>query len=461
MRICLLGGYISLSAFVRDKSFYKSLLTISVPIALQNLISFGLSMMDTVMLGSLGEDQISASSIANQPYYIFTVFLFGLASGASVLTAQYWGKDDTGAISRILAIAMKTAVICSMVFGILVLVFPRQVMSLFTFDENVIALGAQFLRIIGFSYIFSAISSTYLYVLRSTENVKIPLLINLTSFIINILLNWVFIFGKFGFPAMGICGSATATFCARFIELLLALIYAFHFDKTLSFKISYFIKSDKLLLRDFIRYSTPVVINETVWAIGVSMQSVITGHISSEVVAANSIAVVIQRLSMVVAMGIANFSAIAVGKQIGAGNEKKARAYAKTMLNLSVIIGIFALIFILLIRKPFLSLYNVNNLTLQYAYQIMTIYAFSTFFCCFNYTSIIGVLRGGGDTRFAMAADLLTLWLIALPLGALAGLVLKLPIPAVFALLVIDEPTKVVVECLRLKSGKWLRNVTR
>ena len=340
-----------MSAFVRDKDFYKQLVTISVPIALQNLISFGLSMMDTVMLGSLGEKQISASAIANQPYFIFTVFLFGLASGASVLTAQYWGKGDTAAISRVLALAMKAAVICSMIFGFTVLVFPEWVMSLYTPDSEVIALGAQFLRIIGFSYILSGISTTYLYILRSVENVKLPLIINFTSFVINTVLNWIFIFGKFGFPAMGIRGSATATLCARAVELALALIYAFHFDKKLSFSIGNFFNVDRELFRDFLHYSAPVVANETLWAVGASMQSVVVGHISSEAVAANSIAGVVQRLAMVAIIGVANFTAIAVGKQIGAGNAEKARGYASTMLKLSVIIGACSSALILLLRS--------------------------------------------------------------------------------------------------------------
>jgi putative MATE family efflux protein len=450
-----------MTAFVRDKDFYKQLITISVPIALQNLISFGLSMMDTVMLGSLGERQISASSIANQPYFIFTVFLFGLASGASVLTAQYWGKGDTSAISRVLTLALKAAVICSMLFGILVLLFPGLIMSFYTPDPAVIALGIQFLRIIGFSYILSGISTTFLYILRTVENVKFPLTINFTSFAINVVLNWVLIFGKFGIPAMGIRGSATATLCARAVELVLALIYVFRYDKKLSFRVSDLFKTDRLLLNDFIHYSAPVVINETVWAIGSSFQSVIVGHISSDAVAANSIAGVVQRLAMVAIMGVANFTAIAVGKQIGLGNAKKANDYASTMLRISLALGVCASVMILLLRKPFLSLYNVSDITDRYAFEIMTVYALSTFFISFNYTNIIGVLRGGGDTKFAMTVDILTLWLIALPCGAVAGLIFKWPIPVVFLFLTADEPVKVLIGLPRFKSGKWLRNVTR
>lgn len=446
---------------VRDKEFYKMLLTITIPIALQNLIGFGLNMVDTIMLGSLGENQISASSIANQPYFIFTVFMFGLASGASVLTAQYWGKGDTSAISRIMTLAIRASVICSIVFAFVVLVFSEGVIGLYTNDKDVIVLGAQFLRIIGFSYIISAISTTYLYILRSIENVKIPLLINAISFVVNVALNWVLIFGKLGFPAMGIRGSATATLMARVTELILTLIYAAFFDKRLRIKLSDFLVVDKLLLKDFLHYSLPVVINETLWALGQSMQSVVIGHISSEAVAANSIAGVVQRLATILIMGVANFTAIAVGKQIGAGNTKTAEKYASTLLILSVLLGILSSAAILLIREPFLSIYNVSGVTRNYALQIMGVYAFTTFFSCFNSTNIVGVLRGGGDTRFAMFTDLLALWLVALPLGGIAGLILKLPLPLVFFLLTIDEPVKVLIGLPRFMSKKWAKNVTR
>ncbi|HEX2937640.1 MAG TPA: MATE family efflux transporter [Ruminiclostridium sp.] len=446
---------------VQEKQFYKQLITITVPIALQNLISFGLNMVDTIMLGSLGEAQISASSIANQPYFIFTVFMFGLASGASVLTAQYWGKGDTSAISRILTIAIKASVLCSLFFGIAVLIFSDNVIGIYTKDREVIVLGSQFLHIIGFSYILSAISTTYLYILRSVENVRIPLLINFISFTVNVVLNWILIFGKFGFPAMGIKGSAAATLTARATELIFTLIFAFKFDKRLRVKVTDFLKMDKMLLRDFLHYSLPVVVNETLWALGISMQSVVIGHISSEAVAANSIAGVIQRLSTVLIFGLANFAAIAVGKQIGAGNVQKAKKYASTLLVLSVVLGIVSSAFILLVRVPFLSIYNVSGVTKRYALEIMAVYAFSTLFMCFNSTNIIGVLRGGGDTRFAMYTDLMTLWLISLPLGFAAGLIFKFPLPIVFLMLTIDEPFKLLVGLPRFKSDKWIKNVTR
>jgi putative MATE family efflux protein len=450
-----------MQAHISDKGFYKSLALLTIPIALQNLIGLGMNLMDTVMLGSLGEKQISASSLANQPYFIFTLFMFGLCSGACVLTAQYWGKSDTETISKIMALAIKASVLCSIVFSAVVLIFPEFVISLYTSDKDVIRLGAQFLRIIGFSYLISAVSTTYLYVLRSVENVRLPLLINFTSFVVNTILNWILIYGKFGAPAMGIKGSATATLCARILELAMALTYAFAFDKTLKIRLRYILKTDMHLLRDFLRYSAPVVANETMWGIGISMQSVVIGHMGSQEVAANSIAGVVQRLGMVVIFGMANAAAVIVGKQIGAGNQQKAKKYARKMLVLSVIMGIVSAAFVLLIKDFMVGFYNVDETTKNYARQIIEVYAGIIMFQAFNTVNIVGILRGGGDTRFAMIADITTLWVFALPFGALAGLYFKWPLPLVFFLLTSDEAVKFLIGIWRFRTGNWLRNVTR
>ena len=450
-----------MTTFVRDRDFYKTLVVLAIPITLQNLIGLGVNLMDTVMLGSLGDDNISASALANQPYFVFTLFMFGLCSGACVLTAQYWGKGDTDAIRRILTLAVRASVICSLFFSAAVLLFPDSVMSLYTEDADVIRLGSQFLRIIGFSYIVSAISTTYLYVLRSVENVRLPLLINLTSFVLNTILNWILIYGKFGLPAMGIRGSATGTLCARIVELILAMIYAHAFDRRLRFRLPCIFYGRTGFLRDFLRYSLPVVVNETLWGTGVTMQSVVIGHIGSMEVAANSIAGVVQRLGSVAVFGVANAAAVIIGKQIGAGDERKASHYARMLLMVSLILGFCSAGFVFAIRGPAVAFYGVSAATKEYARQIIGVYAVIMMFMAFNSVNIVGVLRGGGDTRFAMAIDVGCMWLVALPLGAAAGLIWHLPLPVVFFLLSTDEPVKFLIGLARFRTGRWLRNVTR
>jgi putative MATE family efflux protein len=448
-------------SIIREKAFYKQLALISIPIALQNLIGFGVNMMDTVMLGSLGEKQISASAIANQPFFIMSIMIFGLASGASVLTAQYWGKGDMATIRKIIGIAIKASLLCSVVFSVFVIIFPESVMSIYTNDKQVILLGSQFLRIIGFSYILSGISMTFLFIIRSVEHVMFPLVISIIIFVVNTILNWLLIYGEFGFPKLGIRGSATATLISRIVEFLLVLNFAFNIDKKIKLKLIDVFSFDKQLFKDFLHYSLPVVLNETLWSVGITMQTVIIGHISSQAVAANSISSIVQRLAYVYIFGLANAAAVMVGKQIGAGNEQKARDTAFTLLIVSVFAGIIASIFMFLIRDPALMLFNISDSTKELTKQIMLVFSFVVFFAAFNSTNIVGVLRGGGDTKFALVIDVSCLWIIALPLGAIFGLIFKIPIVFVFALLFIDEPIKFLLGILRFKSGLWLRNVTR
>lgn len=461
MSFDLRTDYMKKLKFNIDKLFYKMLLSLTLPIALQNLIGLGMNLTDTIMLGSLGDNQISASSLASQPFFIFTLFMFGLCSGACVLTAQYWGKNDTDTISKIMMLGMKASFSCAVVFSAVVIIFPEFVISLYTADQEVISMGAEYLRIIGFSYAISAISTTYLYVLRSVENVRIPLLINFTSFLVNVALNWVLIYGNLGFAAMGISGAATATLCARVVELIMVLIYASVFDKTLKLSLHHFLHTDMTLLKDFLRYSLPVVANETLWGLGISLQSVVIGHLGSEQVAAGSIAGIVQRLGMVVIFGMANAAAVIIGKQIGAGNVEQARRYSRKILLLSIGLGAVAAAFVFGMQWLMIDFYNVNALTKQYAHQMVMVYSVVILFQAFNTVNIVGVLRGGGDTRFAMVIDIATLWFVALPLGALAGLVFGLPLWIVFLLLLSDELAKFGFGIWRFRSGKWLTNVTR
>lgn len=451
----------ALLTLVSDKGFYKTLAKLTLPIALQNLIGLGMNLSDTIMLGSLGEKQISASALANQPFFIFTLFIFGLCSGACVLSSQYWGKSDTETINKIMALAIKVSAFCSICFSFAVLVFPAFIMSLYTPDKEVITYGAQYLRIIGFSYMIFSVSTTYLYILRSVEKVRLPLLISLTSFVLNVILNWILIYGKFGAPAMGIRGSATATVCARVLELTMVLAYAFILNKTIQLRLRYFLKTDVQLLRDFLRYSWPVVASETLFSVGISLQAVIIGHMGSQVVAANSIAGVVRGLGMVTVMGMANASAILVGKQIGEGNQDKVRESAKTILLLSMVLGIVAALLLLGVKNVMVDFYGVDVMTKTYARQIIVVYAAMLMFQSFNTVNIIGILRGGGDTRFAMVLDVFTLWVFVLPVGALAGLYFKVPIPLVFLLLTCDQVVKFIAGIWRFRTGKWLHHVTR
>ncbi|MEG0571154.1 MAG: MATE family efflux transporter, partial [Oscillospiraceae bacterium] len=258
----------SKAKLVRDKEFYKLLFMIAIPIAMQNFISFLIQMLDTIMLGQLGDVAISASSLANQPFFIFTMVTFGIGGGASVLTAQYWGKGEIQPIRTIITIVLRISMLIGVLFAITIIAFPETIMKIYTTDVDVIKNGVDYLRIIGYSYFFYAISNTFYTVMRSVECVKIAVISNIFSLCCNATLNYIFIFGKLGFEAMGVKGAALATLITRILECGIAVIYALAFDKKVKLRIRHFFKFDKLLFSDVLKYSTPVVANEVMWSLG-------------------------------------------------------------------------------------------------------------------------------------------------------------------------------------------------
>lgn len=451
---------------IRERRFYRRILTIAIPIALQNLITLITSMMDTVMLGRADDTGVllSASSLANQPFFILTITTFGLAGAASVLTAQYWGKGDTKAIRAIFSLAIKAAAIVSFLMGTVVLLFPETIMGLFSNDAPVIAKGVDYLRIIGFAYYTFGISNTIICTLRGIEVVRISVIVNLASLFTNVFLNWVLIFGNLGAPALGIRGAAIATLCARLLEFVITIVYLFFIDKRLQFRLRDLLHFHKTLASDLLRCGTPVVINELAWSLGITVQAAILGHIRYAVgdpVAANSIAGIVQQLSTVFIFGIANAAAVMVGMTIGEGKQELAKKQAHTFKYLSFLIGVLACGLILLLKDPFINFYHIPEATKELARQLMVVIAFVTIFVSSSSVLIVGVLRGAGDTTFCLASEMVCLWLIATPLAFVLAHVLHAPVPLVLIGMKMDEPCKTTACLIRMRGDKWLRSLTR
>lgn len=450
---------------VKNKSFYKSILTITLPVALQNLISLATSMMDSLMLGRADDTGLflSASSLANQPFFVLSLIAFGLGSASMVLNAQYWGKRDTESIRRVIAVMIKVAMVLSGFMGFVVLIFPEFVMRLYSNNADVISAGAKYLRIIGTSYFTFGFSSTMLCAIRAVELVKISAVVNLSTFFLNTFLNWVLIFGNFGAPAMGIEGAALATLIARIMELIITVVYVFKIDKRLCFKIRDLLSFDKILAKDFFKYGTPVFLNELIWSLGITVQAAILGHITysqGDPVAANSIAGMVQQLSNVVILGIANAAAVILGKSIGEGEIERAKIESNSFKMLSVLTGIISGVLIILIRKHVVSFYTVPEETKLLAEQLMVVIALITVILSFSTMSIVGILRAGGDTKFCLLIELCTMWGAAIPL-ALLGSKLGLAVPIVLFLMKTDEIIKTVLEIIRMRNDKWIRVLTR
>jgi putative MATE family efflux protein len=443
------------------KAFYGSVFALVIPLALQNLINVGVTATDVMMLGAVGEKVLSGASLAGQVQYIMVLFLFGLTSGATVLTAQYWGKGDKKAIEKILALGLKTAVTVTALFMLAALIFPTYLMKIFTSDPEVIVEGVSYLRIVAFSYVIMGITQTYLNVMRSVERVLVATVVYLVSLLCNIVFNALFIFGLGGFPAMGIQGAALATCIARVMELLLVFVYARVWNKDIKFRFPYFLKVDPLLRTDFLKYALPVVINEVMWGAGVAANTAVLGHMGSAAVAANSVAQVARQLATVVAFGISTATAIQLGKTIGEKKFEHAKAYANQFLLLSIGMGLIGGMLILWVRPlitSFMSLTDQAETYLGFMFFVMSYFVVAQ---AFNTTMLVGVFRSGGDTRFGLILDVLSMWGGSILMGWFAAFVLKCSVPVVYVLLMSDELIKLPITWIRFKSYKWLKDVTR
>ncbi len=443
------------------RSFYKSVFSLVLPMALQNLINVAVTSADVLMLGSVGETVLSASSLAGQVQFIMTLIFFGLTSGAAVLTAQYWGKGDTKTIEKVIGIAMRFSILVSVIFTAVVLFFPAQVMSIFTAEQPVIDEGVKYLQIVAVSYIFSSVTIVYLNIMRSVERVVVSTIVFLCSLICNVLINSLLIFGLFGLPKLGIQGAAIGTVIARALELVITLCYSRGKGNPVRLHFKNLFVHNKLLFRDFLKFSIPVTLNELMWGLGVSMNSVIIGHMGSSVVAANSVAQVTRQLATVVAFGIANATAIMIGKAIGANFYEEAELYAKRFVKLTLIFGGIGAVVVLGVAPIVLVLMNLSTEAQGYLVIMMGIMSYFVFAQAFNTTMVVGVFRAGGDTKFGLFIDVSTMWCCSILLGAICAFVFRWPVPWVYVVLMSDEILKIPLTFWRYKSKKWLKNVTR
>ncbi|MDL2237081.1 MATE family efflux transporter [Christensenellaceae bacterium OttesenSCG-928-K19] len=454
-----------MASVFQNKSMINMFLRIALPVAFQNLLSFAVGLMDTIMVGALGEVELSAVSVANQPFFLYTMCIFGLSSGASVLISQYWGKNDREAISKVFGIAIKISVIAGVVAMAVVLSLPQQVMQLYTDEAAVVPYGVEYLRVVGFSYIFFAFTSSYINCIRNVERVKIAVITFSISFFVNVFFNYMFIYGKFGAPQMGVAGAAVGTLIARVTEFCIVLFYALRVETRVKLHLSNIIRNDKVLSKDFAHYALPVVINEMMWAFGTSAQMAVLGRMSVTALASVSVVTNVSQIMTVLIYGAASATLVITGKYIGAKEYDKARKSAPQLVGLNILIAVASAVALVLLRPAFISLYSLTdamsvatkaaiNSTLLVAAGIMV-------FQAINMSCIVGVFRGGGDTIFAMWLDVIGVWGIAVPLGAVGGLVFGTSIPLTFFLLRSDEVVKAVACLFRLKGGKWLKNVTR
>ena len=445
--------------FVKDKQFYKTAVMLALPIVLQNMITIGVNIMDTIMLGSYGEIQLSGSSLAGEFINIFQILCMGMGCGAAVLTAQFWGKGDTKSLKHAVTIMMRICLSLAALFTIATIVAPSFIMSIFTDDPDVIEKGRIYFLWSTPTYLLMGLSLTLTLILRSVRKVMVPLWTSIICFFVNIFFNWVFIFGHLGAPEMQIAGAALGTLISRVVETSIIAVYVFKVDKSIGLRIRDLFGSCGGLLRTYLKYSIPVLISDGMLALGNTMVSIIIGHISTEYVAANAIIATIVRLSTVFTQGLGQASSVMTGNALGQGDTDRAYHQGVTFVTLSFLIGALASGIILSLSPLIIGFYNIEDTTREIAHQLMYAVAIMIVFQSSQSMLTKGVLRGGGDTKFLMIADVAFLWIASVPLGALCGLVWHLSPFVIYIALKIDWAIKSFICLFRLKSKKWIRIV--
>ncbi len=443
-----------------DKTLYKKLFTVVAPIAFQYLTASLVTASDAFMLGFLDQDSLSASSLAGQVAFVFSLFYGAFVFGCTVLAAQYWGKGDKKTVGEVLAVTMRYSLIVGLIFTLGCAFFPSEIMRIFTSDENLVSVGADYLRVVSLSHLLTGFTQAYYGIMKVCDKAKLSSLIGSLSVVVNIILNACLIFGLGFFPKLGIEGAALATVLARVFETVFVLIVVvkgkcIKLDVKLIFRLE-----SKFLHRDYWRYTAPLLINQIGWGGGVTMYSVIMGHLGTDAVAANSIASIVRMMIASLCWGISSGVGIVLGGMLGRNELERAKKAGGSFVRFSVVIGIASGLVILAVTPLVLWVIKLEPDAQHYLKYMMLFASYYIIGNSLNSTVISGIFPSGGDTKFGMICDVVTLWAVVVPLGALAAFIWKLPVLAVAAILTLDEFVKIPAVYLHYVRYKWVRNIT-
>lgn len=451
----------------QGRGFYRSAIALMLPMILQNLVTNFMALADSFMVGALGETELAAVTMANSVFYVLSLIIFGIQSGTGVLVAQYYGKGRLDAINRIMGMGYYVSLGLTALIALLAFFFPIQLMQLVTNNPDLWEPGAEYARIVGFSYVCMAFSGVYIAVQRSMENPGLGAILLTVSGALNILLNYMFIFGKWGAPAMGCAGAAVATLLSRVLEVLV-VTGCFFRSKRLPVKPGLMLRPGRIIAGDFIKYSLPVVLNEGMWSLAMSLFSIIMGHMpnSTPILAAYTIAGNIDRMAAVALFAAGNATAVIIGRDIGCGDTKEIYGKGVALNFVCFVTGIISMGILLTIRATLLDgfifpLMDISAEAGELAKMMLTFIAVVMPLRSLNLCNIVGVFRGGGDVRYGLICDIGPLYCVCLPAAALCGLVFGLGITAVYVCICLDDFCKVFLCLPRLRSGKWINSVTR
>jgi len=445
----------------KDRNFYKTAARMAGFIALQNVIVCFVGLVDNIMIGAYSQDALSGVALANQVQFLLQMIMGGVGEGMAVLAAQYWGTRRVEPIKRVVAIALDAAILLGSVFFMAAQLCPEWILGLLTADQGAIAEGTKYMRIVSFSYVFFGASMVLVASQRSIENVRVGMMASLTGLAVNISLNWILIFGRFGMPRMGVAGAAVATLLARMAECGVAAFYTYRMDRKLAIRLKQFFQVDRQMLRDFFRVAMPVVCSGASWGIAQGIQTSILGHMGSSAIAANSIANSLFQVVSVVAYGLSSASGVIIGKAVGGDDLDHLKGYVNSLQLMFLGVGAVSGLTLFAFRDVVLNAYAVSPEALSMARSFMNVLSITIVGTAYQVSCLTGIVRGGGNTKFVFYNDLVFQWCIVLPLSMLAAYVWKLGPVWVFFLLKSDQLSKCLIAVWQVNSYRWIRKVTR
>jgi putative MATE family efflux protein len=451
----------ALLVFLTDRDYYRELFKFALPIAMQSFATSLLNLVAGVMVGQLGDAPVAAVGLASQIFFLLQLTLFGITSGASIFTAQLWGKRDIYNIHRVQAFCLLLGIIPGLGFFLLSQFAPEWALGVYSTDPEVIQLGASYLRLYGWSFLLVVVTFSYIAVLRSVGNVILPLFITIGALVLNVSLSYVLIFGKLGFPPLGVQGAAIAGLISRVAECFAILWFSYRYVLPSAIRLVDFFRVDLPFAMKIIKPVLPVAFNEILWSLGITTYNIIYARIGTESIAAMNIALTIDSLAFVVFIGVGQACAIMVGNRIGAGDEERAYQYAGRSLILSILFGLVMGGMVFLGAPWLLSLYDVSKAVVFNAQRVLYIIASLMWLRASNFMLFIGVLRSGGDTRFAFVLDALIIWSLGVPMAYLGAFVFRFPVYLVYLMVMSEEFLKWLLALWRFRSRRWIHNLAQ
>ena len=446
---------------MKNKTFYRNFFSIYIALVLQNVVTLSVNLADNMMLGAYSETSLAGVAAVNQIQFVYQQFLLALGDGLVIFCSQYWGKRQTAPMKKIAATAMHAGLLIAIALFVLVSLFSRQAVGIFTTDGPIIGEGVKYLRIIRFTYLFFAVTQLLLAALRSAETVRIAFQLSILTFFINCGINYVLIFGNFGAPRMGVRGAAVGTLIARMIECAVLIAYIAKKDKNLNLKLKDYLQFDRVLAKDYFKVTAPMLFVQGLWGVNTALQTVILGHMKATAIAANSVASTLFLMVKSTAVGASSAASVIIGKTIGTGDIARVKEYSGRLQKMFIVIGVLSGIFLFFIRIPVLGLYDLQPATKEMANAFLIILSVVCVGMSYQMPTNNGIIRGGGNAMFVVKMDLVSIWMIVLPLSFIMAFVVKASPIVVVCCLNADQIFKCVPAFLESHYGNWIRKLTR